>query len=184
MVLLRDGDAGLEVFLLRRHAASDVHGGAYVFPGGKLDGADSDSALVPHLDQPATALHASLNEPELTTPTAAGLYVAALREAFEECGVLHAAGPQQRAPDLHQAAGLLREGLGFHAMLARLQLQLQTRRILPWSRWITPSSSGNNVKRFDTRFFVAAMPPAHLTLRAVTAAWFASCASPFRSAWR
>jgi 8-oxo-dGTP pyrophosphatase MutT (NUDIX family) len=156
VVMLRDAAHGLEVFLLKRHSLSDVLGGAYVFPGGKLDAADAELDATAHLDQPAPALHASLGEPGTETSTAAGLYVAALREALEESGVLFAQGAS--ATHAEQASALLREGLSFGDMLARLALRLDTRSVLPWSRWITPRMPSVSNKRFDTRFFVAAVP--------------------------
>ncbi len=153
VVLLRDSPRGLEVFLVKRHGLSDVLGGAYVFPGGKLD--PSDSLLDPqtHLDQDPAQLHAALGEPAITIDTATGLYVAALREAFEESRVLF-------SQDLATArAALLSDKTkSFNAMLAELQVRLQTRHVLPWSRWITPRMPSVTNKRFDTRFFVAAVP--------------------------
>lgn len=96
VVLLRDTpQLGLEVFLLRRHTASAVLGGAYVFPGGKLDEADCDPALHAHLDRSPQALHQALGEPDLDVHTAAGLYAAAVRESLEECGVLYARARHQ-----------------------------------------------------------------------------------------
>lgn len=157
VVLLRDAPAGLEVFLMKRHGLSDVLGGAYVFPGGKVDAADAELDMAAHGDQPASALHAALGEPDISETTAGGLYVAALREAFEESGVLFAQGNAGAQPAA-QAAALLREGLGFNAVLAQLALRLQTGAILPWSRWITPVRPSVMNKRFDTRFFVAAVP--------------------------
>jgi len=154
VVMLRDAPDGLEVFLLKRHGNSDVLGGAYVFPGGKVDPDDAD--LAGHLDQPVSELHTALGEPDLDLPTASSFYVAALREAFEESGVLFAT--EANATQLQQAAGLLRQGLAFDAMLAQLALQLDTRSVLPWSRWITPRMPSVGSKRFDTRFFVAAVP--------------------------
>lgn len=153
VVLLRDGSAGLEVFLLQRHGLSDVMGGAYVFPGGKVDAQDGELDAA-HLDQNAQDLRASLHESTLDERAATALYVAALREVFEESGVLfaHDAAPQQ-------AAALLREGLAFDEMLALLRLRLATSDIVPWSRWITPVMPSLSRKRFDTRFFVAALPP-------------------------
>lgn len=157
VVLLRDAPAGLEVFLMKRHGLSDVLGGAYVFPGGKVDAADAELDMAAHLDQPLALLHAGLNEPEIDQRTAGAVYVAALREAFEESGVLFAEG--QPAPGLpDRAAALLREGLGFNTVLAQLALRLQTLGIVPWSRWITPVTPSVTNKRFDTRFFVAAVP--------------------------
>ena len=156
VVMLRDGPAGLEVFLLKRHGLSDVLGGAYVFPGGKVDVADANLDLEAHLDVPPRALRAALNEPELDELAAATLYVAALREAFEETGVLYA----QRAGEQRAAAArqLLREGRAFGEVLAHMSLRLEASRLQPWSRWITPLIGGVMRKRFDTRFFLAPVP--------------------------
>ncbi len=154
VVMLRDTPEGLEVFLLKRHGNSDVLGGAYVFPGGKVDPADAHMAG--HLDQAPTDLHAALGEAELDLPAAMGLYVAALREAFEESGVLFAS--EADTMRLQQAAALLREGQVFSDVLVQLALRLDTRSVLPWSRWITPRMPSVSNKRFDTRFFVAAVP--------------------------
>lgn len=158
VVMLRDAPAGLEVFLMKRHGLSDVLGGAYVFPGGKVDAVDAELDMAAHLDQPLQALHAGLNEADIDERTAGGLYVAALREAFEESGVLMAQSMASQGVDCARAAALLREGHGFNAMLAHLGLRLQTRSLVPWTRWITPTSPSVMNKRFDTRFFVAAVP--------------------------
>ena len=156
VVLLRDGDSGLEVFLLKRHGLSDVLGGAYVFPGGKVDLADAALNIDAHLDVPARALHAALNEPDLDELGAAVLFVAALREVFEESGVLFAQAAN--AAPAAQAWQLLREGRAFEEVLAMLSLRLEASRLHPWSRWITPAVGGVIRKRFDTRFFLAAVP--------------------------
>ncbi len=156
VVMLRDGASGLEVFLLKRHGLSDVLGGAYVFPGGKVDRFDAELDMDAHLDQPLDDLHAALNEPGIDTLTAAGLYVAALREAFEESGVLYAHGAT--ADHAARATALLREGHAFDEVLAQMQLRLQTRNLIPWSRWITPKVPSVSNKRFDTRFFISEVP--------------------------
>ena len=90
VLMLRDGAQGLEIFMLQRHSNSAVLGGAYVFPGGKLDAADAELDPARHLDQPRDLLHRQLAEPALEEARACGLYVAALREAFEESGILFA----------------------------------------------------------------------------------------------
>ena len=156
VVMLRDTAHGLEVFLMKRHGLSDVLGGAYVFPGGKLD--NSDALLSPpmHLDQDAAHLHAALGEPETDLTTATGLYVAALREAFEESGVLFT--QDASAEQLAHAAQMQAQGVAFNQMLQNLGLRLQTSALRPWSRWITPHRPSVTNKRFDTRFFVAAVP--------------------------
>jgi len=158
VVLLRDGPAGLEVFLMKRHALSGVLGGAHVFPGGKVDALDAELDMQAHLDQPLPQLHASLNEADINERAAGALYVAALREMFEECGVLLAHGARGEAPDAQRAAALLRQGQGFNEVLAQLALRLHTRSLAPWSRWITPASPSVMNRRFDTRFFVSAVP--------------------------
>ena len=162
VVMLRDSDAGMEVFLLKRHGLSDVLGGAYVFPGGKVDPRDAELDADRHLDRSAADLQASLNEEPHHAVSAASLYVAALREAFEESGVLYVEGAtRQRA---ERASALLRGGHAFDEVLATMSMRLQTRNIVPWSRWITPKVPTVTNKRFDTRFFVSAVP-AHQTAR-------------------
>lgn len=91
VVMLRDGAAGLEVFLLKRHGLSDVLGGAYVFPGGKVDADDATAAAIAQLDRTPEALHTALHEPSLSQAEAAAIFAAALRETFEEAGVRLAA---------------------------------------------------------------------------------------------
>lgn len=154
VVLLRNGPEDLEVFLLRRHAQSDVLGGAYVFPGGKVD--PEDAGWADRLDHPAEALHARLGEPELTLAEAAGLFVTAIREVFEETGLLFADISPAQARD---AWALLRQGPRFDEVLAPTGVRLDAGALQPWSRWVTPTLSSVVRKRFDTRFFVATVPP-------------------------
>ena len=149
VLMLRDGDQGPETFLVRRHEKSNVHGGVYVFPGGKVDD-DDFSYPAGHLDQDALALKAALNEAETDARTAAGIYVAAIRETFEECGVLLARGDHGAV-----AAG----GMVFSQAVRDNGLTLRTTDLFPWSRWITPVHSITPGRRFDTRFFVLRAPP-------------------------
>lgn len=158
VVLLRDGDAGLEVFLMKRHGQSDVLGGAYVFPGGKVDREDAEIDAPRHLDQTPDTLHRCIGESGIAADTAVALYVAALREAFEECGVLLASRAGGIPVDAAQAMRLLREGHGLQKILALMGLTLHTAAVHPWSRWITPKRPSLMQKRFDTRFFVALAP--------------------------
>jgi len=156
VVLLRDGAAGLEVFLLKRHGMSDVLGGMYVFPGGKLDREDAEEETLQRLDMPVPALHAALGEPDLDEKQAAGFFVAACRETFEESGVLFARGAD--AAQAAAASVLSRQGLGFAEVLEQMDLTLACSRIAPWARWITPRRPSLMTKRFDVRFFAAAVP--------------------------
>ena len=172
VVMLRDGASGLEVFLLKRHGLSDVLGGAYVFPGGKVDREDVE--LNGQLDGDAADLHAALGEPALDPQQAAALYVAAIREAFEETGVLYAEADPATA---QRAWRSLREGLRFPEVAESLALRLRASDLAPWSRWVTPRIGGVVRKRFDTRFFVAAIPrgqaPVHDDHEAVESVWLA-----------
>ena len=162
VVLLRDGAHGLETFLMRRALQASVLGGVHVFPGGKLDA--SDVLSVHRLDCNADALRAALGEPELSAQLAAAIHVAALRELFEEAGVLLANGPdgpwQPSGQGASSALGAVppARDVPFEAMLDALRLNLSSSLIAPWSRWITPVIPGMPRRRFDTRFFVARMP--------------------------
>lgn len=158
VALLRDGDQGLEVLLMKRHGDSDVLGGAHVFPGGKVDREDGDDELLARIDEPALTLWQRLGEADLDTPEAAAVFVAALRELFEEAGVLLAA-PTPSPHLTTQVAGLLRSGHRFIEALALCGVTLSARQIVPWTRWITPRTPSVSRKRFDTRFFLAALPP-------------------------
>jgi 8-oxo-dGTP pyrophosphatase MutT (NUDIX family) len=172
VMVVRDGEPGLEVLLVRRHANSGVLGGVHVFPGGKLDAADGQ---VPEaaLDRPAADCLQALAEAGLATEIAIGLHVAALRETFEECGLLvgNAHGPDavQRLRD-HTAAGM-----AFGDAVQALGLRLPVSCLLPWSRWVTPRVPSVTNKRFDTRFFVALAPPGqeveHCSFEATEAVW-------------
>ncbi len=154
LILLRDSAQGPQVLMLKRHGLSEVLAGAFVFPGGKLDPPDAELKDSPHLDEGATALHARLGETDIDTATAVGLYVAALRETFEESGLLLAEDltPVRAEEALMQLAS----GMAFNTLLAELGLRLRVGSLAPWSRWVTPPDSPN--KRFDTRFFVARAP--------------------------
>jgi 8-oxo-dGTP pyrophosphatase MutT (NUDIX family) len=157
VVMLRDGSDGLEVFLVKRHGLSDVLGGAYVFPGGKLDEDDADASLHAMLDRSPAQLKEALGEPGLGPAEAAALFVAAMRETFEESGVLFADGAGAVVAD--QACEAMREGLSFAEVLHGAGLRLRASALVPWSRWITPAVGGVIRKRFDTRFFLARVPP-------------------------
>ena len=150
VMMLRDAEAGLEVFLLKRHGLSDVLGGAYVFPGGKVDAEDAELDLGLHADQNAQSMLEALQEPAGDQRSAAGLFVAALREVYEESGVLFIDGP---VPAQAQA-----KDESFANWLAQQGLRLRTSALQPWSRWVTPQMPSLMRKRFDTRFFAAIVP--------------------------
>jgi len=163
VVLLRDSPHGLQVLLLRRHQASSVLGGAYVFPGGKLDLADQSPSVLACLSQAPSTLHQRLAEPDLSAERAAGLFFAAIREAFEECGILLGQGVDeptstQASTQLQALQSALANGLSWATAFEHLSLRLATDALVPWTRWITPRQASVTHKRFDTRFFLARVP--------------------------
>ncbi|MFT4267647.1 MAG: NUDIX domain-containing protein [Xenophilus sp.] len=171
VLLVRDGAGGPEVFMVQRHSRSAVLGGAWVFPGGKVDAGDGlpDAACAR-----GDAWRERLGEPGLAPQAALALCMAALREVFEECGVLFAEGADAAATA--QATRLCADGLPFGDALARLGLAPHLDALQPWSRWITPERPVSfQGRRFDTRFFLAALPPgqsaAHDDHEAVASAW-------------
>ena len=176
VIMLRDSKSdgqGLEVFLIKRHLNSNVLGGVFVFPGGKVDKLDAELDTATYLNQPVAELHRALNESDTDALIAASLYIAAVREVFEESGILFAEGATHAHAD--RATAMLREGKTFGAVLADMSLRLQTSSLAPWSRWITPVSPSVMNKRFDTRFFVAVAPAgqvaAHDNFEATESMW-------------
>lgn len=162
-MLARDGQSGVEVFLLRRRTALAFAAGMHVFPGGGVDQRDFAPCpwAGPTGDDLAEALSA---EPDV----ARAVVVAAVRETFEECGVL-LAGPQDAAgsdqglevADVRGRAweqarvALASGGLGLGELLAANRLVLRADLLVPWAHWLTPLAEP---RRFDTRFFLAALP--------------------------
>ena len=145
VLLLREGAAGLEVFLVRRNTVVDFMAGAHVFPGGKVDAADSAPGLIARLTG------------ERERSTAPELYVAAIRETFEEAGVL--LSTQLGARALEEARAALARKDSFGSILETVEATLDAGLLAPWTRWVTPEVSP---KRFDARFFLAAAPAEQL----------------------
>jgi 8-oxo-dGTP pyrophosphatase MutT (NUDIX family) len=156
VLLVRDGDRGLEVFLLHRVAEMAFAGGMTVFPGGGLDARDRD----PDDPDDERALRRS-----------------AVRELFEETGVL-LAGPTPTSTVEHTAAlagaraSLTAGATDLTTVLAEAGLVLRDDLLSPWARWLTPELMP---KRYDTRFLVAAVPPGQepdgATSEAAEAGW-------------
>ncbi len=148
VVLLRDREAGIEVYLVKRSRTVDFMAGAHVFPGGRLDKADSSPSACALLSAGAAVLRERLSEP-LPPVQAAGLFVAAIRETFEEAGLLFgriAAGWN---------AGDARAAVAGGAQFATLMESIDAAALVPWVRWVTPLVSP---RRFDARFFLARAP--------------------------
>jgi 8-oxo-dGTP pyrophosphatase MutT (NUDIX family) len=159
VVLLRDAPGGIEAYVVKRVRTMAFAGGVFAFPGGRVDPADS-AVDVRWSGPPVGALMGTLEpDPEL----ARALVSAAVRETFEECGVL-LAGPAEGAgrPALTGPGWIAdrwameRRELGLGELLARHDLALRADLLAPWARWITPEVEP---RRYDTRFFMAALPP-------------------------
>jgi 8-oxo-dGTP pyrophosphatase MutT (NUDIX family) len=158
VVLLRDGAVGLEAYLLTRVSKMAAFGGMTVFPGGSVD--PGDYADVPWAGTDEWS-HSSL-EPD-DPPLASALVCAAVRETFEETGVL-LAGTEDTVAAVTDLDGWERDRaaveaheLTLPAFLAARGLVLRADLLRPWAHWITPEGEP---RRFDTRFFVAALPAA------------------------
>ena len=162
VVLLRNGSGGVEVYLLRRAATMAFAAGMHVFPGGSVDPRDGEQETA--WSGPASAdWAASLRCDE---PLARALVCAAVRETFEESGVLLAGSSQQDVVADTTGPGwerdreaLLNRSLSMAGMLSSRGLVLRSDLLRAWAHWITPEFEP---RRFDTRFFVAALPTGQL----------------------
>ena len=150
MLLLRDAPAGPEIFMVVRHRAIEFAAGALVFPGGRVEAADAEIAAgLAGTEDPLGAFR-----------------VAAVRETFEECGLLLARtlGGVPLDPAQGAAVGAAhRDALnagarGFAALLQAEGLVPDVGALVPFAHWVTPADLP---KRFDTRFFLAPAPPGH-----------------------
>jgi 8-oxo-dGTP pyrophosphatase MutT (NUDIX family) len=156
VILLRQR-SGVEAYLLRRVRALEFAPGACVFPGGSVDAADADPDIGWAGPSPADVA----GRLGTSQDRARALVCAAVRETFEESGVL-LAGPSAAALVDDSAAlaryrhALLTGTTSFGALLGRLGLMLRADLLTPWARWVTPEASP---RRFDTWFFAAALPP-------------------------
>ncbi|HEY8478316.1 MAG TPA: NUDIX hydrolase, partial [Spirillospora sp.] len=159
VVVLRDHDRhGLQAFMLRRVRSMAFAPGAYVFPGGAVDPRDGEAE--PAWSGPSPAEWGAALAADETL--ARELVCAAVRETFEESLVL-LAGPtadtvvDDTRGDAWEAdrRALLDRSLSFGEFLGRRGLVLRSDLLRPWAHWITPKVEP---KRYDTRFFVAAMP--------------------------
>lgn len=164
VMLLRDhADAGLEVYMLRRKSSMAFAPGAYVFPGGSVDERDADEQVSWAGPDAADWGRIFAAPPSL----ARALVCAAVRETFEESGVLLAGESADSVvadttSDEWEAdrQALLDRSLSLAEMLARRRLVLRSDLLRPWSRWITPVIEP---RRFDARFFAAALPSGQRT---------------------
>lgn len=155
VMLVRDATPGVEVFVLRRTSGAAFAAGMFVFPGGRVDDADGGVAIEPYVD--------GMND--ATASAALGLehgglafWVAAIRESFEESGVLLArtcAGGPPPPIDTEREA-VHRGELSMIELCRRHDLVLDAGALRYVAHWVTPV--GETPRRFDTRFFLAVAP--------------------------
>jgi 8-oxo-dGTP pyrophosphatase MutT (NUDIX family) len=150
VLLLRDGEAGPEIFMVVRHREIEFAAGALVFPGGRVEEGDAAIAAAIAPDLPLGAFR-----------------VAGIRETFEETGLLLAHDATGRLVDAERLPGLeaahrqvlCAGGKAFASVLAEEALTPMPQAMLPFAHWITPADLP---KRFDTHFFLAEAPPGQL----------------------
>jgi 8-oxo-dGTP pyrophosphatase MutT (NUDIX family) len=148
VMLLRDGPGGIEVLMLEKAAGGHFAGGALVFPGGKVD--PLDETFEGPMGEPRHALSA--------------FKIAAVRELFEECGIMLAR--RAGAGDLMSEAELAEcraaaPSAAFFDLASSACLELATEKMVHFAHWITPPA---RPVRFDTHFFIAAMPEGQATV--------------------
>ena len=189
LALLRQGAGGVEVYVLRRVTTMAFAPGMHVFPGGTVDPRDLESGTGWFGPAPAVwAERFGVDEAR-----ARGLVLAAVRETFEESGVLLAGGhPEGRRPSRGSHPGdvvedtsgqvweadrlaLIDRTLSFTELLERRELVVRADLLRGWARWVTPEFEP---RRYDTRFFVAVLPDGQRTRDVSTEAATQQWASP------
>jgi 8-oxo-dGTP pyrophosphatase MutT (NUDIX family) len=182
VLLLRNGVPGLEVYLLRRTKGMPFAGGMTAYPGGGVDPRDGDTEIAWVGPSPAEWAEAFGCDER----TARELVCAAVREMFEEAGVLLAGDSQTGAvvPDVsgddweEQRQALLARDLSLAELLAGRGLALRSDLLRPFAHWITPPAE---TRRYDTKFFAAALPVGqearHVSGEADEASWLTPSAA-------
>jgi 8-oxo-dGTP pyrophosphatase MutT (NUDIX family) len=178
LVVVRDAPAGLEVLLLRRAEKGDHNSGAWVFPGGLLDPADQRCrAACSGIDDAGASERLGVTEGGLD------YYVAAVRECFEEAGLLFAVDAHDRMVTMDGETGARLQALRselhggaceFADLCRDFGLRVAADRLFYIAHWVTPVG---RAKRFDTRFFLAVLPPGqrsrHDAVETLDQAWLA-----------
>jgi 8-oxo-dGTP pyrophosphatase MutT (NUDIX family) len=156
ILMLRNGATDLEVFMVVRHHQIDFASGALVFPGGKVDSGDSE-------------VRSYCEGVDNADDTAVSLMVGAIREAFEECGILLARTrgetkvvSGERLEEIEHYRDPLNKGeVTIAEFLEKENLMLACDLLQPFAHWITPDMMP---KRFDTHFYLAIAPEDHLAV--------------------
>ena len=176
VVLLRDGAAGLEVLLLLRAAGARFLGGFHVFPGGAIVPEDRDASAM----QRVVGLQDAAASARLGIPSGGvSFWLAAVRETFEECGILLAVDesrgvlePDRLATVRPDRAAVNAGTMSFVDLLRAHRLVVPAQDLVYFDHWLTPPT---RTRRFDTRFFMArapqGQPASHDGAETVDARW-------------
>lgn len=159
-MLLRDAAPGLEVLLMRRNSTAGFVPETYVFPGGRVDTTDAHSDALELLDGLTPDAAEDRLDLQGAEPPAVAYYVAALREAFEETGILLGSRSDGSAPltaaddpEVNRIRDdLMEDRIRFADALVRMQCRASGACLTYFAHWITPR---RQPRRFDTRFFAA-----------------------------
>jgi 8-oxo-dGTP pyrophosphatase MutT (NUDIX family) len=155
ILMVREGESPLEVFMVVRHHQIDFASGALVFPGGKVDDRDIEAS--------ARCQGGDPNDFNRT------MQIAAIREAFEECGILLARpkgadqlidGERLKTFE-HYREPMAKGDIGINGFLEKEDLELACDQLVPFAHWITPEMMP---KRFDTYFYIAKAPEDHIAI--------------------
>lgn len=178
-ILLLRGQAPFDIFMLKRGRTAQFMARAMVFPGGRVDASDRALAGACDLSGAEAAERLGVSDPE----RAIAFFVAAIRETFEEAGVLLADGPAD-GPDLdparlaQQRDALNAKQIDFAAVVAEHGLTLRASQLGVFAHWITPPIEK---RRYDTWFFVAQVPDAqaasHDAIENTAGAWLSPAAA-------
>jgi 8-oxo-dGTP pyrophosphatase MutT (NUDIX family) len=161
VILVREHADELQIYLLKRSPKSGFMPGHFVFPGGTVDPVDRlFDFWKSHIDMDPQDIATRLGR-ELGDAEAIAYAVAAVRETLEEAGILLGCRQNQRDGDVERVCSLrLSPNLAndwFLQLVDKEEWRLTLSALSPWAHWITPELMP---RRFDTRFFLAAMPPA------------------------
>ncbi len=184
VVLLCDRPSGpYEMFMMKRVKSNDLRSEVYVFPGGLLEKGDLDPDIEPFMGEfSGEDAKRLLQEPDISLVFALGLFMAAIRETFEEAGVLFARDAAGNLVDLSAADKASRfavyrreiyEGrLSLVELARREMLVFAPDLLVPYSHWITPEIVN---RRFNARFFLATLPsgqkPVHDNIELTDSCW-------------
>jgi 8-oxo-dGTP pyrophosphatase MutT (NUDIX family) len=159
VILARQGLSGLEIYLLRRSSESKFFPGKYVFPGGAVDPEDTDADFWRNrVDLKPLQISEQMGG-DLSVEEALGHGVAAIRETFEEAGVLLVEEIGGKKEEIAKMCGLRSQGRMSNRWLKEWVISgggtLSLSSLMRWSHWVTPEAMK---PRFDTRFYIGLMP--------------------------